>query len=184
MKAWVYATIAALFAALTGFSVLGVAVEAANPARSATAAFGVVVFGACSVIFAVPTIVFLGLHAMKKKQEQELEDFAKVLRAYPEVAVADLARQFGKGGAQIEELIGKAIAAKMVRGWLNPQMRSFQNFMFPPKALQVVASVPPSTLESGAGARFCARCGDPLQGAPSSNAWQCARCGHVQSADA
>lgn len=144
--------------------------------------------GACTLVFAVPTIVLLYLYLHSSRREREQLTIVSLLRSGPEISVKEVADRIRKTPDETEVLISKLVSDGTVQGYLERNARKFVamaiGVMGPGQVPQIVIQAPPAPPPvAGTGTperRFCRECGSPIERAPGQSYWQCSHCGNIQ----
>src|SRR2546426_5865666 len=95
----------------TIFGLLSTAVVATEPALFQPAGLALAFFSVCTIVFALPTVVFFLLWRREAKRRDQLEAVGAILRGYRELPVAELAKRLNKGPAEAEALAAAAVSA-------------------------------------------------------------------------
>lgn len=176
----------------TLFFVLGTSLTIAVPEAFEGVPGATVVLGVCTAILGLPTLAFLLLWYREWGRDRMLREMGNLLRAYRDVPIADLARQFDKTERETEILIGAAVTEGYAKGWIDPGTRAFQNaemtphppahpVVVPPLGVPIGAAEPAREVPSAIVMRYCRKCGSRVYPRDGQDAVQCWNCGNVQA---
>ena len=167
----------------TIFGLLSTAVVATEPALFQPAGLALAFFSVCTIVFALPTVVFFLLWRREAKRRDQLEAVGAILRGYRELPVAELAKRLNKGPAEAEALAAAAVSAGYAQGYVDRATATFMSgAVYPAQvaAPPVVLASPTAAVTPTVENRFCRECGTRVNRIPGTNSWQCPACGNVQ----